>query len=1676
MRMTSRSKVQIEGAYLPLGQQRFSMRLAAGETLESILRRVGFPEGAHLAVQIDGEPVPPEMYARIRPRAGALVTAGPAAGINFVVTAIISIALSFAIGLLLPQPGAPEELNQRRRIEGGNNRARPYEPFPIVHGRIRFAPPIVNPWVPYQAPASGAVRGRTAEQDGQYITLPPGTTLVGTTVTVPGGDPMDVPGAMETPEGRVVIPFGSAGSFGTRGPQKQWTRTLLCWSLGRCDITDIRLDATPALDYGDAVSMATAVGANADFPTATRVVEIGADLNGATSIRRRLGPAETSVTVNFVWPRGLYRSNDKGEIHGFDEPHTNKKPERRWIPMVIKLLAAADDTELAKHTYNAIGGSHETPYHETFTLNIAAAQEVVLVVERQLKARESLRLQDDLTVHSATIPLTLAPVVGHDTTNTSVRVQATDQISGTVPVISGVAHRHIADWDGSDWVVQATRSPASAFRDVLTGMGNARPTPLASVLNDRLVEWHTWCAARGITYDAVHLTRRSVDTILTEIAAAGRAKPAWIDGQKGVIIDRAQPNHSQIFTPANSSGLSAQRNAKTAPHMLRARFRDEDADYAPAEVRVYRPGYTAANATLIEERPLPGMVNRAQVTQELAYQLRAELGRRERYTLNVDWEHLTSRRGDRVGLQHDALQTGSLAGRVTDTHAVAGDALALDVDLDTGHELPAGGNYRAIVRPPSGAPAAYVATPGPSPRIRLRGADALPGASEGDLVTVGQAASGLEDCVIDKIERNRDAGGKLTLSQYGGSAVLDPQAGYSVEYTDAAGLTYGVPFGESYRDRLVNPITVMQTIYNPAGARPARPAGEDIPEGWQTEEPVGGGWQASRTATVYPLIADPAPATYLLGGVAVPIGSEIDFGPWGEVSAFFDVEVTAGFGFFLEVLGQTAIRARVPMEHGPGPEYQFEYDTGRSSSRSWRGRQTTQVNEATLEGFRGNTVVHVRYRHNLGGATAWAVGTMYAAGARITLGGTTYEATRAHESMAGDVADGAPDQGNSTAWREAGAYSGWTTIGTAWTEQHPDSPGTVRNLVLAISEEGTPQVTFDAPAASPRPIHRYVVMLYIGDRQTQILGTEGFDMPDLSLDRTGKRLYLSGNYHAEVRAISLRADDDPASGIDDLSGDWALSDEVSFAGIEGITDASLGEAADESDHISPSRRAVAEALAGLTAGTTESIVPRTTSLEVAIGAVAGADCYDWELRLAGMLAWGSGGTTIVPMQTLPSLDPNTQYEVRVMPVDKPHPPPPPVGITTDDIGELNAAAITVVQTDPYVRNPADDPANPGKKAQLVGGLMDVESLRQTANTFANPNSFWLTYDAQGNYVADARYRTNAALKGMATTRSALWESYDSAPNGSQTLNDGAAFSNFDVLGLVYQGNRRQGTYHTWIAVDDWESGDAVPTRDSRTRTITRVSDSTFSILFTNTLHAIHGYTFDDFDTLYTGRGGAGEGTAGTLAPGMTFSGYDLLLVTGTIVGGMRSQFITPRAIVDGSTVAFNRSGDATSEAFRATGDDSFTWSGGIADINIYGINFATDPVVPGDPIGEKIVKSPLLGTWINAGTVTTPAADGTPGTVDSLALAIPAGGVPTVTFNKPSGFTGQVDRYDVRLFRDGLALPDASLRVTTGIMDAMSVVLPTQSIAGSYHAEVRATATGALTGEWAASAAVEFAG
>lgn len=247
--------------------------------------------------------------------------------------------------------------------------------------------------------------------------------------------------------------------------------------------------------------------------------------------------------------------------------------------------------------------------------------------------------------------------------------------------VSCVAGGYVRDWDGTDWRNWVVSSnPAPHYRDILAGWQNLDPVPLPIIDSAGLVSWRTACSSLGYQVNAL-IEDATVDDALRIVAACGYAKPyqseIW-----GVIrdYDRSAEAPVQIFTPRNSRNFQWTKAFARLPDGLRINFRDATRDYDSHQITVFRPGVSNDSARL-EQVTLEGLVNEAEVLARGAYDLDT-LGRRSIfYTLEAPAEAIICRRGDLVGVQHDALEIYSGSARVMDiTLDGSGNITALRLD------------------------------------------------------------------------------------------------------------------------------------------------------------------------------------------------------------------------------------------------------------------------------------------------------------------------------------------------------------------------------------------------------------------------------------------------------------------------------------------------------------------------------------------------------------------------------------------------------------------------------------------------------------------------------------------------------------------------------------------------------------------------------------------------------------------------------------------------------------------------------------------------------------------------------------------------------------------------------------------------------------------------------------
>ncbi len=269
----------------------------------------------------------------------------------------------------------------------------------------------------------------------------------------------------------------------------------------------------------------------------------------------------------------------------------------------------------------------------------------------------------------------------------------------SISQVSCVASGYAPNWDGAAWVPdQITSNPASWYREVLTGDLNAEPAPLSLIEGPSLVDWHGWCASRGLEVNAI-FEGEPVTSVLSTIAQAGFARPSYGAPYRVVIDRRRDP--VGLITQRNAGGFAFEKPFMRLAHALKVNLADIENDYEVREVIVYADGYNAdgsgglIEATRFESITYPGIVHEDKAIARAKRDLRSAKWRSRLITFTMDIEHLEFTMGDRVWLETDIL--GQIGGRgrvkeiVYDGGLVSG--LRLDEEWNFGSDVGEGGGY-----------------------------------------------------------------------------------------------------------------------------------------------------------------------------------------------------------------------------------------------------------------------------------------------------------------------------------------------------------------------------------------------------------------------------------------------------------------------------------------------------------------------------------------------------------------------------------------------------------------------------------------------------------------------------------------------------------------------------------------------------------------------------------------------------------------------------------------------------------------------------------------------------------------------------------------------------------------------------------------------------------------------
>lgn len=495
-----------------------------------------------------------------------------------------------------------------------------------------------------------------------------------------------------------------------------------------------------------------------------------------------------TTTVALHFPQGLRKIKIKGD--GSGESYSTSVQFR-----IEYSIDAGSNWNLLESF--SIGG--DAPKKDGFTFNktytnLPSNTGVIVRVRRETgdntEDNPDYRFYHTVVLQNVTFLRNSNPCVdpvGAKIAKSAIKINATEELNGTIAGISAVVQTWCKSWNGVAWVDAATSNPADLFRYVLEHPANPRRVTNASTqINLTALQYFaTYCNVNGFEYNSVMGESRSVLEVLRDICAAGRASPALIDGKWTVIIDEAKSNVVQHFTPHNSWGFEGNKALPKRPDGLKVNFYNEEKDYQEDEIIVYDINKNDTNSTLFESITLPGVTKKSLVIDHARWHMAQIKLRPEVYTLNSDIEYLVCNRGDRVKVMHDVPMWGLGSGRVRSR--VSSTVIELDEELP----MQQGSQYTIRFRSKSGNSVVRNIVPktndGYYTEVELTQSVTTDEVDYDDLFLFGQLQQESQDLIVLAIEPSGSKTARLTLVDYG----VTPQYNIFTEYHN---LTSGTVF------------------------------------------------------------------------------------------------------------------------------------------------------------------------------------------------------------------------------------------------------------------------------------------------------------------------------------------------------------------------------------------------------------------------------------------------------------------------------------------------------------------------------------------------------------------------------------------------------------------------------------------------------------------------------------------------------------------------------------------------------------------------------------------------------------------------------------------------------------------------------------------------------------------
>ncbi|MEC8919238.1 MAG: host specificity factor TipJ family phage tail protein [Pseudomonadota bacterium] len=604
----------------------------------------------------------------------------------------------------------------RSSLTGSQNRANPYGVIPRVYGNPRWFPPKAGNDVTESA------------GDDQYLRM----------LLCLGYGPLEVAGHRVGP-GLPRLSNAEVGNAIRIGETNLGEYDEVDWEIGTRDqltlYTQDIVEEVPgvALDLQDRTTGDKLLSSQDDV-SAVRTTAVDA----------------TEISVDVVWPSGLYAMTSKGDMSPVNVEMRIEQREVGQSEWVIKRSVIVSSESKTTVRKNWRWGVPKGQYDVRVTrVRTDGPNREAVVSDAQWSALRTIQGDNEAYGNDRHVLMAL-------------RIRATDQLNGVVDQLSIRTQSVLRVWNGESFTLEATNNPAWAYLDALTGEQVPRPITDAQINLPEIQAWAAFCDEAGLGYSWVHDGNETLFQRCRAIASTGQGSFSLQDGLYGIVRDSPSEPVTQMITPRNASNVRASRQFRKLPHGIRVKYVDFETGAATgtdAELIVYRDGFTDQNATIFEDFETQGVTSATEAAFQGNYYLRQAILRPETFTVDMDWENLAAVRGNRCSLASDVLKVGLASARISSIDDI-NNRITLDSEVEYTTERQYGLRVRQqdgeqVLIPVTADEVGYVDT------LSIGGEayDLQPG----DLVTYGVLDRETIDTKITRVDPGPDFTATLTL-------------------------------------------------------------------------------------------------------------------------------------------------------------------------------------------------------------------------------------------------------------------------------------------------------------------------------------------------------------------------------------------------------------------------------------------------------------------------------------------------------------------------------------------------------------------------------------------------------------------------------------------------------------------------------------------------------------------------------------------------------------------------------------------------------------------------------------------------------------------------------------------------------------------------------------------------